>query len=160
MSQVVYTSIQRIEDLAGATWRDGSNESYAVTQTMAERLSGDILLVGRLDKLGRVDLICARDGRRDEFNYLGRAGWFNVNASHVRLAAYFSGRSTDRPFASGIDDPLAAKSLRALVALDCGTNGIPAEVESSLRSIGQRLDALGVAFGDWRFVPMLGTATA
>ena len=159
MSQVVYTSIQRIEDLAGATWRDGSNESYAMTQKMAESLSGNILLVGRLDKLSRVDLVCARDGRRDEFNYLGRAAWVNVNASHVHLAEYFSGRSTERPFASGINDPLAAKPLRALVALDCGTNGSHAEVESSVRSIGQRLDALGIAFGDWRFVPMLGTAT-
>jgi hypothetical protein len=164
MSQVVYTVIQSITDLPAAKWHNGSNDSYTATQRAAEQLSGNILLVGRLDKLGRVDLVCARDGSRDEFNNLGWAGWVNVNASHVHLARYFAGKyETDgpgQPFASGIDDPLAVKALRSLVALDCGTNGSADEIAKSVRSIGQGLDALGVCFGDWRYVPMIAEVSA
>lgn len=164
MAQVVYTSIQRIEDLADARWWAGNQSSYTITKKLAEKMSDNILLIGHKCKLGLVQLCYAGDGRRDDFNYLRGAGWSIVNASHVALAVFFSRKYKSRPsveplrpFFLTIDEDVAEKSLRSLVALDCGTNGSAEEVLLSVLCIGECLSALGIEFGDWRFIPMMNS---
>ena len=76
MAQVVYTHIDKIEDIASAVWSEGVQDSYAETQRIADGGRGVVSVIGRRADDGSVQLAYAKTGR---------SPWFVVGAWHLAL---------------------------------------------------------------------------
>lgn len=120
MAQVVYTHIDKIEDLASASWSAGVQDSYAETQRMADGGCGVVSIIGRRADDGTVQLAYAKTGR---------SPWFVVGAWHLKLAQFFSAKMEIapegpylRPFFDSIDDDSAAHAAKQLIGVDVGIN--------------------------------------
>ena len=83
MAQIVYTHIEKIEDLPSAKWLVGVQDSYTETQRMADGGGGVVSIIGRRADDGTVQLAYAKTGR---------SPWFVVGAWHLKLAQFFSAK--------------------------------------------------------------------
>lgn len=120
MAQVVYTHIDKIEDLPSAKWSAGVQDSYAETQRIADGGRGVVSIIGRRADDGSVQLAYAKTGR---------SPWFVVGAWHLALARFFSEKMESapegpylRPFFDAIDDDSAAYAAKQLIGIDVGIN--------------------------------------
>ena len=120
MAQVVYTHIEKIEDIASAVWSEGVQDSYAETQRIADGGRGVVSIIGRRADDGTVQLAYAKTGR---------SPWFVVGAWHLKLAQFFSEKMESapegqylRPFFSEIDEAAAAHAAKQLVGAEVGIN--------------------------------------
>ena len=120
MAQVVYTHIEKIEDIASAAWSEGVQDSYAETQRIADGGRGVVSIIGRRADDGTVQLAYAKTGR---------SPWFVVGAWHLKLAQFFSAKMETaqdspylRPFFDDIDDDAAAYAAKQLIGIDVGIN--------------------------------------
>lgn len=159
MAQVVYTRIDRIEDLPCATWHPGVQDSYEETKRLAGFAIDRITLIGRQAKDGSVQLAYVKTGR---------SAWHTVGAWHLTLARFFSamiekappGRYL-RPFFERIDDAGAANAARQLIGVDVGINTPyvrSGEAHMALLRLCASVSALAcIPDGDWMFVPIRAT---
>ncbi len=88
MAQVVYTHIDKIEDIASAVWSEGVQDSYAETQRIADGGRGVVSIIGRRADDETVQLAYAKTGR---------SPWFVVGAWHLKLAQFFSEKMESAP---------------------------------------------------------------
>lgn len=163
MNQVVYTGIDRIEDLGAATWRTGVELSYERTQHLADRdfWHCEIRVVARTDKRGNnVQVIAASSGRR---------AWRKVNTSHLKLAQMFARRLDEMPalveltpFFHEINDPSVAQEAARCVNAACGANTPyerSGEVHMEILAHCHKVCAIGgLPVGDWMFIPFANAA--
>lgn len=120
VAQVVYTHIDKIEDLSSAKWSAGVQDSYAETQRVADGGRGVVSIIGRRADDGSVQLAYAKTGR---------SPWFVVGAWHLKMAQFFSAKMETapdspylRPFFDDIDDAAAAYAAKQLIGIDAGIN--------------------------------------
>lgn len=157
MAHVVFTTIGSIDDLGGAHWTAGDNDSYKNTMARITPVSGSIRLIGRQSKpgTGSVQLCYAS---------FGGGEWEAVNTWHLTLAQYFSRKLDSLPkgksinvFFESIDDDAARHAAQQLIGLQCGINVTKERfgaLHSAVQTIQGGLRALGIPCGDWTFTPM------
>lgn len=157
MANVVFTTIESLDDFDAAIWHAGDNESYENTKSRIPFGHG-IRLIGRQDKYGRVQLCYAAGDHQD---------WTAVGAWHLTLSRYFGKKLDQAPasytlnvFFDKIDDEDANNAAQQLIALECGIN-VPkepwGELHAGIQKVQRGLRALGVPCGDWTFVPMFNS---
>ena len=162
MANVVFTTVDALEDIDSATWFPGDNESYERTQKMVPN-NDRIGLIGRQGKDGRV-LLCYANA--DGF-------WKPVNAWHVTLAKFFHNKLDAqtpikddrgirllRVFFREIDNEQAAHAAQQLIAAECGINVTKerwGKLHDAVLVVQSGLSALGVSCGDWTFEPMFNS---
>ena len=162
MANIVFTTVESIDDIGSALWFPGNNESYERTKKMVPN-NDRIGLIGRQDKYGRVQLC-----------YANAAGfWKPVNAWHVTLAKFFNskldaqtpikddrGIRLIRVFFREMDNEKAAHAAQQLIALECGidvTKEPWGKLHHAVLAVQSKLVALGVSCGDWTFIPMFNS---
>ena len=153
VAQVVYTHIDRIEDLPSAKWSVGVQDSYAETQRVADGGRGVVSIIGRRADDGSVQLAYAKTGR---------SPWFVVGAWHLKLAQFFSAKMETapdspylRPFFDDIDDTAAAHAAKQLVGAEVGINkeyGRDNGTHDAILKLCAAVSALArIPDGDWMF---------
>jgi hypothetical protein len=159
VAQVVYTHIDRIEDLPSAKWSVGVQDSYAETQRIADGGRGVVSIIGRRADDGTVQLAYAKTGR---------SPWFVVGAWHLKLAQFFSAKMETapdspylRPFFDDIDDTAAAHAAKQLVGAEVGINkeyGRDNGTHDAILKLCAAVSALArIPDGDWMFCPVRKT---
>lgn len=153
MTTIVFAALDALSQLSEQMWCDASTESYVETQRAAERTRLPLLLIGRRDSAGLVSVRSAQYGEN---------GWRDINTFHLTLARYFLARlartgATCFNDSEAIGDAAALNAARQLIAAECGVN-TPFEpwttVHRAINTVNAALGALGVATGDWTFVPL------
>ena len=153
MAQVVYTHIDKIEDLPSAKWSVGVQDSYAETQRIADGGRGVVSIIGRRADDGSVQLAYAKTGR---------SHWFVVGAWHLALARFFSEKMESapegpclRPFFDAIDDDSAAYAAKQLIGIDVGINKEYSRdngTHDAILNLCAAVSALArIPDGDWMF---------
>lgn len=153
MAQIVYTHIEKIEDLPSAKWLVGVQDSYTETQRMADGGGGVVSIIGRRADDGTVQLAYAKTGR---------SPWFVVGAWHLKLAQFFSAKMENapegpylRPFFSEIDEAAAAHAAKQLVGAEVGINKEYSRdngTHDAILNLCAAVSALArIPDGDWMF---------
>lgn len=154
MTQVVFTAIENLGQLATAKWAKGDNDSYENTKSMVPDAA--LRLIGREDKYGRVTLCYAASDLHS---------WVEVNTWHLCLAQFFLQKFDQRPesdtlreFFTEIDDTDAMNAAQQLISIECGINvkkELHEDLHQAINCVSVGLRALTVPTGDWTFTPML-----
>lgn len=157
MTHVVFTTIDCLQEMENARWKQGDNGSYEVTKRMLPASQDNIHLIGRRNDQGSVQLQFARNDRQ----------WRVVGHRHVVLARYFLDQFASRPkpwdgrpFAQSINNDAAQSAAQQLIGLECGVNvpKIPSgKLHIAILQVQASLEALGVPCGDWTFIPMFNS---
>lgn len=156
MAQVVYTNIEKIEDLRSAVWKTGIQDSYDETKKLADGGRGVTSLIARQSKDGGIRLAYAKTGS---------SPWFVVGEWHLAIAMFFVNKIKSapsgqylRPFFDSIDDQKAAHAAQQLIGIEVGINkeyGPDNGTHAAILGLCDAVSALArIPNGDWMFVPV------